>query len=74
MTYRELKAYASVDKESRRMIDEYIDGIADPQTREMFHLRFRKGLKYFQVAMRLGGGMTAGCVRMRISRHMEGRG
>lgn len=71
MTYKKLKAYSDVEEDQRREVDEFIESIADAQTRRMFDLRFRKKLKYYQVAMRLGGGMTAGCVKMRIARYMD---
>lgn len=71
MTYKKLKAYPDAEKNQRCEVDEFIESIADAQTRKMFDLRFRKKLKYYQVAMRLGGGMTAGCVKMRIARYMD---
>ena len=71
MTYRELKSYASSTAEKRREIEMFIDGIDDPQTRDMFHLRFLLGLKYFQVAMNVGGGISTDCVKKRIYRYVK---
>ena len=71
MTYRELKAYGKADEDERKRLDEFFASIPDPQTRQMFELRFLKGLKYHQVAMQLGGGMSASCVKMRIGRYMK---
>lgn len=71
MTYRELKSYASSTAEKRREIEMFIDGIGDPQTRDMFRLRFLLGLKYFQVAMNVGGGISTSGVKMRIYRYVK---
>lgn len=73
MTYNKLKAYPDAEKNQQHEVDEFIKSIDDSQTREMFDLRFRKRLKYFQIAAKLGGGMTAGCVRMRIARYMDSK-
>lgn len=71
MTYGELKAYSTADDEQRRKVQRFVESVTDPQTRQMFELRFLKGLKYHQVAMQLGGGMSASCVKMRIGRYMK---
>ena len=47
----------------------YISAIPDPQTREMFELRFVQGKKYHQIA-RLLGGMSEDCVRKRVCRYI----
>ena len=73
MTYKKLKAYPDAEKDQRCEVDEFIKSIADVQTREMFDLRFRKRLQYSRIATKLGGGMTAGCVRMRIARYMDSK-
>lgn len=71
MTYRELKAYGKADEDELKRLDEFFASIPDPQTRQMFELRYKYKLKYQQIALHLGGGMTASCVRMRIARHMD---
>ena len=71
MTYRELKAYKSTGGEQRCEIEAFIAAVPDPQTREMFRLRFMCGMKYLRIAMQIGGGMTASCVKMRIARYMD---
>lgn len=73
MTYKKLKSYPDAEKNQQHEVDEFIKSIDDSQTREMFDLRFRKRLKYFQIAAKLGGRMTAGCVRMRITRYMDSK-
>lgn len=73
MTYRKLKSYRTADDVTRAEIDRYIAAVPDPQTRDMFRLRFVTGLKYFQVAMRLGGGMSTDCVKKRIYRYVKNK-
>lgn len=70
MNFRRLKSYGTTDECGRREIENYISR-ADPQTSEMMRLRFIVGLKYFQVAMTLGGGMSADCVKKRIYRYIK---
>lgn len=71
MTPAELRTFPNADPETKAQIIAYISEIPDPQTRQMFELRFLKGLKYHQVAMQLDGGMSASCVKMRIGRYMK---
>lgn len=71
MTFRRLKNYAHADERERRDIENWIFSIDDPQTQQMFQLKFLLGLKYFQVALNIGGGMTVSCVKMRMYRYIK---
>ena len=71
MTYRELTGYAHADERQRHEVEAFINGIDDPQTRDMFRLRFLLGLKYFQVALNIGNGMSTDCVKKRIYRYIK---
>lgn len=52
-------------------LNRYIDGIDDSLTRQVFALRFRKGLSWDQVAAELGGGNTYESVRKRVFRYIR---
>ena len=69
MRLSELRAFPTADDETREKIVSYIEGIRDPQTRQMFELHFLRGLSYKQTADMLGG-MSRECVYMRIIRHI----
>ena len=71
MTIKTLGAYAVADERTRREIEQYIENIADPQTREMFRLHFIGRLSYSQTARELGGGMTRYCVYCRVKRYAQ---
>ncbi len=51
-------------------IEHYVNGISDPQTREIFRLRFIKGLTWVQVAVRIGGNTEDSC-RKRVMRYFR---
>lgn len=71
MNIKTLGAYAVADERTRREIEQYIYGIDDPQTRDMFYLHFISGYSYSQTAKHLGGGMTKDCVFTRVKRFLE---
>jgi DNA-directed RNA polymerase specialized sigma24 family protein len=71
MTYKKLKNYHTAGKRERAEIEQYIYGIDDPQTRDMFYLHFISGYSYSQTAKHLGGGMTKDCVFARVKRFLE---
>ena len=71
MTYKKLKSYHTAGKHERAEIEQYIYGISDPQTRDMFYLHFIAGYSYSQTAKHLGGGMTKDCVFVRVKRYIE---
>ena len=71
MTYKKLKSYRTAGKRARAEIEQYIYGIDDPQTRDMFYLHFISGYSYSQTAKHLGGGMTKDCVFARVKRFLE---
>lgn len=71
MNIKILGAYAVADERTRREIEQYIYGIDDPQTRDMFYLHFISGYSYSQTAKHLGGGMTKDCVFARVKRFLE---
>lgn len=73
MTLSELKKFPLADDETRERIVNYIEGIPDPQTRQMFELHFLRGLSYRQVAEMLGGGMSRECVHSRIARYNKNK-
>lgn len=49
----------------------FISAIPDPQTREMFELKYLKGKTFLQVAMAIGLGGNESCVKMRIYRQLR---
>ena len=69
MTIKTLGAYAVADERTRREIEQYIENISDPQTREMFRLHFVEGLSYAMTAVRLNPKMGRMCVFNRIHRY-----
>ena len=71
MTYKKLKRYHTAGKRERAEIEQYIYGIDDPQTRDMFYLHFISEYSYSQTAKHLGGGMTKDCVFARVKRFLE---
>lgn len=71
MTYKKLKRYHTAGKRERAEIEQYIYGIDDPQTRDMFYLHFISGYSYSQTAKHLGGGMTKDCVFARVKRFLK---
>jgi DNA-directed RNA polymerase specialized sigma24 family protein len=71
MNIKTLGTYAVADERTRREIEQYIYGIDDPQTRDMFYLHFISGYSYSQTAKHLGGGMTKDCVFARVKRFLE---
>jgi DNA-directed RNA polymerase specialized sigma24 family protein len=71
MTYKKLKNYHTAGKREQAEIEQYIYGIDDPQTRDMFYLHFISGYSYSQTAKHLGGGMTKDCVFARVKRFLE---
>lgn len=71
MTISRLATYKIADEERRAEIEQYIDGITDPQTREMFRLHFLEGLSYSRTAAKVGGKMSGSGVAKRISRHVQ---
>lgn len=54
-----------------KQLNDYIDSIDEPQTKEMFELVFKKGKTYRAAAFALGGKMTEDCVRKRIKRYIK---
>ena len=71
MTLKQLAAYHAASPPERAEIEQYIYGIDDPQTRDMFYLHFISGYSYSQTAKHLGGGMTKDCVFARVKRFLE---
>ncbi len=55
----------------RSRLERYIAGIDDSLTRQIFQLRFMKGMGYDQIAMTLGGGNTFESVRKRVYRYLR---
>lgn len=58
-------------QEERLKLEQYIAGIDDSLTREVYRLRFISGLSWAQVAASIGGGNTADSVRMICYRHLK---
>lgn len=52
-------------------IERFISCISDSQTREIFRLRFLKGLSWVQVAFKIGSGNTEDCCRKRVFRYLK---
>ena len=63
-----------VDLEAKiaRQYTTFFDSIADDRTREIFILRCIGGLKWKEVASRIGGNATAYSVRQVYSRYIKG--
>lgn len=55
----------------RAKLLEYIAGVDESLTREIFRLRFVEGLSWAGVAGRVGGGNTAEGVRKRVYRYLR---
>lgn len=55
----------------RSRLERYINEIPDSTTRQIFKLRFVDGLKYDEIALRLGGGNTFEGVRKRVYRYLN---
>lgn len=58
------------EQELRRLMN-YISGIEDSLTRQIFTARFVDNLSWQAVAMRVGGGNTAATVRQRCNRFLR---
>lgn len=74
----DLKAIISAKQQQciheRNRLERYIADIPDSLTRQIFALRFVKGLSWWQVAARVGGNNTGDGVRMRVNRYLEETG
>ena len=55
----------------RSRLERYISGIEDSLLRQIFTYRFVNGLPWEQVAACVGGGNTAGSVRMACYRYLK---
>lgn len=55
----------------RNRLERYIAGIDDCLLRQIFTYRFINGLPWHQVAACVGGGNTAGSVKMMCYRHLK---
>ena len=55
----------------RNRLERYIAEIPDSLTRQIFQLRFIKGLTWTQIAFNVGGGNTEEGVRKRVYRYLE---
>ena len=70
----ELKALIAAKQQQciheRNRLERYISGISDSLTRQIFTLRFVKGLSWWQVAARVGGN-TADSVRKAVDRYLQ---
>ena len=55
----------------RAKLLEYISGVEDSLTREIFRLRFVEGLSWAEVAARVGGGNTVEGIRKRVYRYLR---
>lgn len=71
MNIKTLGAYHVSDERTRREIENFINGINDPLTRDMFYLHFICGYSYQKTAQHLGEGITRDCVFMRVKRFLE---
>ncbi len=58
-------------QEERAKLEQYIAGIDDSLTREIYRLRFISGLPWAQVAASIGGGNTAESVKKACYRHLR---
>lgn len=54
-----------------KQLNDYIDNIDEPQTKDMFELVFKKGKTYRAAAFAIGGGISESGVRMRIKRYLQ---
>lgn len=61
-----LKAYSEQIK-----LEEYIQSVDDPLVRDIIRLRFEDGLKWEQVAAKIGGGNSVTGLIMRLKRYLE---
>lgn len=57
--------------ETRNKVEEFIAGIDDSRMRRIISLRFTDGLSWNEVADCIGGGNTAGSVKMAFQRFMK---
>lgn len=71
MDKKTLGTYHVANEQTRREIENFIYGIDDPQTRDMFYLHFIVGYTYRQTAEHIGGGITKDCVFSRVKRFFE---
>ncbi len=55
----------------RVRLEEFIQGIEDSATRQIFSLRFGEGLSWLQVALRVGGGNTEDGVKKACYRYLR---
>lgn len=55
----------------RNRLERYISNIPDSLTRQIFLMRFIKGMSWQQIAFKVGGGNTAEGVRKRVYRYLE---
>lgn len=60
-------------REQEPDISAFIHSIWDGQTRTIFHLRFLRGLGWGDIARAVGGGNTAGSVRIICHRYLKKR-
>ena len=52
-------------------LEQYISGIPDSLTRQIFTLRFIECRSWTQIALRVGGGNTEEGVRKRVQRYLD---
>lgn len=57
--------------DERKRLEYYIASIQDSLTRQIFTLRFVDGLKWSQIALRVGGNNTAAGVKMACYRYIQ---
>ena len=57
--------------QERKRLERYISNIPDSLTRQIFTRRFIDGLSWTQVAVSIGGGNTAGSVRVLCHRYLH---
>ena len=55
----------------RNRLERYIAEIPDSLTRQIFHLRFSKGLTWLQIAYSVGGNNTEASVKMVCYRYLK---
>ena len=55
----------------RKKLEQYISGIYDSLTRQIFSLRFVDGMSWEQVALNIGGGISEESVRKRVYRYLH---
>ena len=61
-----IKAYTEQIK-----LEEFIQTVDDPLVREIIRLRFEDGLKWEQVAIKIGGGNSSSGLIMKIKRYLQ---